>query len=60
MTPDTEGRTLYLDGKPTKLEDVPKDRLVDVEVDTPNGRIRPWRTCGDLSDAEFREDVVVL
>lgn len=57
---DTKPTVGYLDGRRVRIEDVPPERLPDVEVNTPEGRIRPWRMCGDLSDAEFLPDVVKL
>jgi hypothetical protein len=49
-----------LDGKQVNIADVPPDRLPDVVVQSDAGPIRPWRMCGDLSDAEFLDDVVKL
>lgn len=51
MTDDTMGE---LDGKPTMLRDVPRERLSDWTTEVDGDRVRPFRFVGDESDVIVR------
>lgn len=51
MTDDTMGT---LDGKPTRLGDVPRSRLPEWETEIDGDRVRPFRFVGSESDVIVR------
>lgn len=51
MTDDTMGD---LDGKPTRLGDVPRERRAEWATEIDGERVRPFRFVGESDDAIIR------